>query len=80
MARAKPKFSVLDVQRAMSGAQKAGIEIARCDIRPDGTISIVTPAGAGLDASETESPNAELSPIERWRQKRDARQKSAAQA
>lgn len=40
----------MDVQRAMSGAQKAGFDVARCDVHPDGTISVVTTAGAQLDA------------------------------
>lgn len=72
MARAKPKFSVLDVQRAMSGAQKAGVLIARCDIRPDGTISVVTTEGARLDASDKSKAKSTLTPLQRWQAEEDA--------
>jgi len=78
MARAKPKFSTYDVQRAISGAEKAGQVIARCDIRPDGTISLVTTHGAQLDAQQSKPDESELNPLERWRARRDARQNAKA--
>jgi hypothetical protein len=80
MARPKPKFSTYDVQRALRGVQNAGLGIARCEIRTDGSISVVTTDGAALDASTPESDESLLNPLERWRKKRDARKSTEPQA
>lgn len=77
MARSKPKFSVLDVQRALRGTVSAGLTVAKCEIRPDGTISVVTTDGTHLDGPAPESVDSQLTPLDRWRAKRDARRKDA---
>lgn len=78
MSRRLATFTSLDIERAMRGAQKAGFSVARCEIKPDGTILVVTMDGAGLDAGAAEGVDSELSPLDRWRLKRDARRKTAA--
>ena len=37
---AKSKFTEADVERACSGARKAGIEVASVEMRPDGSILV----------------------------------------
>lgn len=70
-------FTVTDVARAMRGAEKAGIPVARYEITRDGRIVLVTMEGAALDAPPPDDVDSELSPLERWRQKRDARKARA---
>lgn len=75
MARAKPKFTVLDIQRAMAGAKRAGFEVAQCEVAPDGTISVITMAGAKATPA---SPAAPESALQRW--KREERESAAERA
>lgn len=72
MTRRAARFTVVDVSRAMKGVADAGATVARCEITPDGRIVVVTTAGAALDAPP---PDDVVSPLQRWRQKRDARRK-----
>ena len=80
MSRRAAIFTVTDVARAMRGAEKAGIPVARYEITGDGRIVIVTLAGAALDAPALDDVDSNLTPLERWRQKRDARQTRAGQS
>lgn len=73
MTRRAARFTVVDVSRAMKGVTDAGATVARCEITPDGRIVVVTTAGAALDAQPAN--DVEMTPLERWRQKRDARRK-----
>lgn len=53
----KPAFRQTDVERAMRAVQAVGEPIASVEIRPDGTIRVLTAANAEPQA---------LSPLEAW--------------
>ena len=71
MAKRAAKFSTYDVTRAFTGAPRAGVAIARCEIEQDGRIILVTTEGAALDAPKPKDKS-ELSPLERWKADEEA--------
>lgn len=46
----RARFREVDVKRAVSGAARAGLKIARVEIEPDGTIAIFVGSPDGADA------------------------------
>jgi hypothetical protein len=57
---ARPRKRKLTLAGVARQAAKAGVEVARYDVRPDGTISIVTgePVGGGdIDDTTASDPN-----------------------
>jgi hypothetical protein len=66
MARAPSTFRQQDVTRALRAALRAGVEIQRCEIAPDGKIILVTRNDAIAGSSEP------MSPLDSWRASRGA--------
>lgn len=48
----KARFTQADIQRLVKGVQAAGLEIARIEIEPDGTLAVVT-----TDAPDQDEPD-----------------------
>lgn len=51
----KARFTQADIQRLVKGAQAAGLEIARIEIEPDGTLAVVTTDAADQDEPDLSS-------------------------
>lgn len=64
MAGKRATFTQADLTRAVKAVQAAGLKVARTEIAPDGKIVLV-------HGGETIS--GQLSPLEEWRAKRNAR-------
>jgi len=64
MPSAPLKFRQTEVTRAVKAMRKAGVDVARVDIMPDGRISIVPADTAGEGAETAESE------LDQWRARR----------
>lgn len=56
-----PKFKSADVKRLISAARAEALEVARVDVRPDGTISVL------VKSADDQSPEAKF---EKWKASR----------
>ena len=65
MARHRLPFTQAAVQRAVNGVKAAGYPITQVDIRPDGSISVLTASTAPVAAPE--------SAFDAWKAKSNAR-------
>lgn len=66
MGRKAASFSAADVARAVKATVAAGLDVARVEVQPDGTIVVVT---ATAETTETGG----LTDLEKWRARRGAR-------
>lgn len=64
MARSPASFKQADLARAMKAVRAAGLDVARTDILPDGTIRLIHKAEVTSDPA---------TPFDQWKAKRDAR-------
>lgn len=49
VAKRTVKYTIADVKRAVAGVRASGLEIARVDFEPDGTIRVVCGDGSNLE-------------------------------
>jgi len=64
MSRGPAKFKQADLTRAVKAARAAGLDVARTEIMPDGTIRLI---------HQAEVTSVVESPFDEWKAKRDAR-------
>lgn len=64
MSGKRATFTQTDLTRAMKAAQKAGGDVARVEIAPDGKIILVL---------QRETISGQASALDEWRARRDAR-------
>lgn len=75
MARKLANFSADDVFRALNGAKRAGLNVVRCEVTPQGQIVLISDISAAL---EQETPTGQPQPqpqsaLERWLADENAR-------
>lgn len=63
MGRRAATFKQSDITRAVKAAKAAGLDVARIEVQPDGTISVIA-------GDETKIEAGVLSPLEQWRANR----------
>ncbi|MEO9132431.1 MAG: hypothetical protein ABI240_14640 [Sphingomonas sp.] len=64
MTAKRATFRQADLTRAVKAARAAGLDVARIEINPDGTIVL---------EQSRETISGQLSPLDQWKAKRDAR-------
>jgi hypothetical protein len=71
MGRRAASFTASDVTRAVKATVAAGLDVERVEVQPDGTIAVIT---KGQEAGG----NRDLSPLDQWRAKKNARPSQGA--
>ncbi|MGY4398384.1 hypothetical protein ACVWZA_003590 [Sphingomonas sp. UYAg733] len=64
MTAKRATFRQADLTRAVKAARAAGLDVARIEINPDGTIVL---------EQSRETISGQASPLDQWKAKRDAR-------
>lgn len=73
VARKLANFSADDVFRALNGAKRAGLNVVRCEVTPEGQIVLISDTAAALQQEAlTEQPQPQ-SALERWLADENAR-------
>lgn len=73
VARKLANFSADDVFRALSGAKRAGLNVVRCEVTPEGQIVLISDAAALLVQEGAAKPSPPQSALERWLADENAR-------
>ena len=68
MPRRAAAFTQSDMTRALKAAQAAGLDVARVEVQPDGTINVVM-----ASANENREPGGPAA-FDQWRAKRGTRE------
>lgn len=71
MGRKATGISADDVYRAMTGAKRAGFDVTRCELSPEGHIVLISDRGA--QAPESIIEERKQSALERWLADENAR-------
>lgn len=66
MPRKLANFSADDVFRALNGAKRAGLNVVRCEVTPEGQIVLISDVAALLQQEPLAEPSQPQSALERW--------------
>lgn len=73
VARKLANFSADDVFRALNGAKRAGLNVVRCEVTPEGQIVLISDAAALQKQEVPVEPSHPQSALERWLADENAR-------